>query len=226
MQQPAPGRPLPPGGKTLSRAAIPPEIRIVLYLVFAVFLYVIKSLTVLYVLSGILLFFLLRVPFRRLKAGWVPITLFLCFTFSSNLLNHHGRVLARFGSLFITDEGLNIAVFRTLRLFLMIGGLKVLMAGSPTGDLITALGRLFMPLERIGLPVKDLVHTMGLTLQCFPVLKDMGSELYRKQLSLQKARGFSGRVRVISSFMVPMFVMSVRTPEIFFEKRKEDEHKD
>ena len=217
---------MPPDVKPDIRPGIRSEIRIILYLVFAISLYVIESLPVLYVLSGILTFFLLRIPFRTLKAGWVPITLFLLFTLMSNLLNHHGRVLAAFGSFFITREGLNAALFRTLRLFLMIGGLKVLMAGTPTGDLVNALGRLFMPLERLGLPVKDLVHTMGLTLQCFPVLKDMGSELYRKQLALQQDKGFSGRVKAISVFMVPMFVMSVRTPEIFFEKRKEDGKKD
>ncbi|MGC2062938.1 MAG: energy-coupling factor transporter transmembrane component T [Thermodesulfovibrionales bacterium] len=208
------------------RSDIRPDIRIILYLVFAVSLYVIKNLSVFYILSGILIFFLLRVPFKKLKAGWVPITLFLSFTLLSNLFNHHGKVLVAMGSFFITEEGLNAAVFRTLRLFLMIGGLKVLMAGTPTGDLVSALGRLFMPLERLGLPVKDLVHTMGLTLQCFPVLKDMGSELYRKQLALHEGKGFSGRVKVITSFMVPMFVMSVRTPEIFFEKRGEDGKKD
>lgn len=205
---------------------VKPDIGIVLYLVFAISLYLIGRLPVLYVLSGILVFFLLRLPLRKLKAGWVPITLFLCFTFLSNLLNHHGKVLASFGSFFITEEGLNAAVLRTLRLFLMIGGLKVLMAGTPTGELVNALGRLFMPLERLGLPVKDYVHTMGLTLQCFPVLKDMGSELYRKQLALHEGKGFSGRVKVISSFMVPMFVMSVRKPEIFFEKRIDDGKKD
>lgn len=203
-----------------------PHLGIVLYLVFAVSLYGIGSLSVLYVLSAVLVLFLLRLPFRKLKAGWVPITLFLLFTFMSNLFNHHGKVLASSGSFFITEEGLHVSTFRTLRLFLMIGGLKVLMAGTPAAELINALGRLFMPLERIGLPVKDLVHTMGLTLQCFPVLKDMGSELYRKQLALQEGGGFSGRVKVISSFMVPMFVMSVRNPEIFFEKRNEDGKKD
>jgi energy-coupling factor transport system permease protein len=198
------------------------DIRIIFYLVFAVSLYFIESLSVLYMFCGILAAFLLRLPFQKLKAGWVPITFFLLFTFLSNLLNNHGKVLVAIGSFFITVEGLKTAVFRSLRLFLMIGWLKVLMAGMPTIDLVNALGRLFMPMERLGLPVKDFVHTLGLTLQCFPVLKDMGTELYRKQLALQEIKGFSGRVKVISSFMVPMFVMSVRTPEIFFDKRSED----
>ncbi len=215
-----------PDVKVRPGPVIRPEIRIVLYLVFSVSLYFINGLTIYYVLTGILVLFLLRVPFRTLKAGWVPIVLFLSFTFLSNLTNHHGRVLAALGSFLITGDGLEAAAVRTLRLFLMIGGLKVLMAGTPAADLVSALGSLFMPLERLGLPVRDLVHTMGLTLQCFPLLKDMGSELYRRQLALQQGRGFSGRVKVISSFMIPMFVMSVRSPEIFFEKRSEHGQKD
>ncbi|MBA4373494.1 MAG: hypothetical protein C0402_11615 [Thermodesulfovibrio sp.] len=217
---------MPPDVRAGVRPDIRPDIRIVFYLVFSVSLYSIRSIPLLGILSGILLLFLLRLPFRKLKAGWIPISLFLSFTFMSNLLNHHGEILAAVGNFFVTREGLHTALLRTLRLFLMIGGLKALMAGTPAMDLVNALGRLFMPLERLGLPVKDLVHTMGLTLQCFPVLKDMGSELYRKQLGLQQAKGFSGRIKVISAFMVPMFVMSVRTPEIFFQQGSMDRNED
>jgi energy-coupling factor transporter transmembrane protein EcfT len=201
---------------------LPPDSKIVLYILFAVSLYVIPGLSFLYVLSAIVVALLTRVPFRKLKAGWIPICMFLAFTFLSNLLNHHGKILAAFGSVFITEEGLHAAALRTLRLFLMIGGLKVLMAGTSAESLVNALGRLFRPLERLGLPVKDFVHTMGLTLQCFPVLKDMGSQLYRQEVARSEATGFSGRMKVISSFMVPMFVMSIRSPEMFFEQRSDD----
>lgn len=209
---------MPPGVKARSRSvAMPPHLRILFYLVFVLSLYAIRSLPVLSIFSGILLLLLLRIPFRKLKTGWVPITLFITFTFLSNVFNHHGKILGMVGPLFITSEGLQAGLLRTVRLFLMIGGLKVLMAGTPTGELISAIGRIFMPLERLGLPVKDFIHTLGLTLQCFPVLKDRGTELYSQQLALQEGKGFSGRVKVIATFMVPLFVLSVRTPEIFFE---------
>jgi len=172
------------------------------------------------VLLCILAVFMLRLPFSRLRAGWIPITLFLVFTFASNLLNHHGKVLYSAGSIFVTDAGLDAAVFRTARLGLMIGGLKVLMAGTSAGSLVDGLGRLFGPLERLGIPVKDFVHIMGLTLQCFPVLKETAADLYRKQINGAGARGFMGRARAISSFMVPMFVSSVQSPEIFFVEKK------
>lgn len=201
---------------------IKPEIKILFYLLFVLFLYLIRNPVYLVALSVPVIFFMLRIPFKRLKAGWIPITLFLFFTLVSNLLNQHGRILASAGPFFITEEGLNAASLRTLRLFLMIGGLKALMAGTETEALVGGLGRLFMPLEKLGLPVRDFVHTMGLTLRCFPVLTEMGAKLYREQSELNEVRGFSGRVKVVSSFMVPMFVRSVLSPEIFFEKGETD----
>lgn len=211
-----------PMSRPLTGRLLPPDIKIVVYLVFVISLYLIGSLSVYLGLSAVLVILLFFIPFRKLKAGWLPISLFLVFTFFSNLVNHHGNVLLTLGSVFVTDEGLHAALRRTLRLFLMIGGLKVLMSGTPAEDLVAALGRLFMPLERVGLPVKDYVHIMGLTLHCFPVLKDMGASLYREQSALHEARGFSGRVKVVSSFMVPMFVRSVRSPGLFFDERKSD----
>jgi energy-coupling factor transporter transmembrane protein EcfT len=174
------------------------------------------------VLAGLMFFLLLFLPARRLAAGWLPITLFLFFTFLSNLFNHHGRIFFGIGSFFVTDEGLTIASFRTLRLLLMIAGLKVLMSGTPTEALIASLGRIFGPLEKTGLPVKDFVHVLGLTLTCFPLLKDRAMELYRSQASSIKGLGLRQRIAFIAGFMLPLFVESIRNPETFFEGELND----
>jgi energy-coupling factor transport system permease protein len=196
------------------------EIKIVLYVVFAVSLFVFKSLTIYAVIGVGLLLLFLRVPFRRLKSGWVPISIFLVFTFLSNALNAHGKILFSWGSLVMTDEGLMLASIRTLRVFYMIGGVKVLMASSGTDDVIRAMGRLLGPFERVGLPVKDFFHTMTLTVQCFPRLKDMAVKEYETNVKNADIKGFRQRARVVSSFLLPMFVESIRSPEMFFEKKE------
>jgi energy-coupling factor transport system permease protein len=198
-------------------AKIRSELKIIIYVLFLVSLFVIKDMTGYLFLLGILCLFLVKLPSKSLKAGWIPISLFLLFTFIGNVLGRHGRVLLPAGFFTVTDEGLYIAAFRTVRLGLMIGGAKVLMASARTEDMVAALGRLFGPFEKIGIPVKDFFHIMGLTVKCFPVLKDMASEAYHKNVGKGDVRGFWGRAKVISLFLMPLFVQSLRSPESFFE---------
>jgi energy-coupling factor transport system permease protein len=164
--------------------------------------------------------FFTRVPFRTLKSGWIPISIFLCFTFLSNVLGREGKVLFSSGAFMITQEGIEIASLRTLRVLLMIGGAKILMSSANADDVIRGLGRLLSPLEKVGLPVKDFFHTMGLTMKCFPVLKEMAAETYREKVKTAAAKGFWDKARVVASFLMPMFVKSIRTPEVFFERTK------
>ncbi|MBI5641451.1 MAG: energy-coupling factor transporter transmembrane protein EcfT [Nitrospirae bacterium] len=193
-----------------------PEIRIVLYVCFVISLFLISNIWAYAFLFVVLCLLSMKVPFSRLKSGWVPISLFLFFTFISNLLNRHGRILFEVWAFNITDEGLHIASIRTLRVLFMIMGAKIFLSLTKTEDIVSALGNLLRPLEKIGIPVKDFVHMMGLTLQCFPGLKKMTSDAYGKNVTGKNIEGFWNKVRVISLFLLPLFVRSVQTPEIFF----------
>ncbi len=200
-----------------------PEIKILLYVALAASLFLFEDLRFYIGTCAVLCVLFLRVPFKRLKAGWVPITLFLVFTFLSNLFYRHGRIVFSSGGLVITSEGIESAVLKTLRLLIMIGGVKVLMAASKAEEIVDGLGNLLSPLERIGVPVKDFFHTMALTVRCFPALKEKAAETYRKTRSLSDERGFSARVKAVSAFLMPMFVESIRTPEAFFGKTEDAE---
>lgn len=197
-----------------------PELKIVYYFFFVAFLFVFDKLNVYLFSSAALGLFFLRMPLRVVKSGWMPISLFLLFTFMGNIIGRHGRVLLTTGWFLVTDEGLNVAAIRTLRVFLMIGGAKVLMASATAEEMVEGLGRLFGPLERVGLPVKDFFHTMGLTMKCFPVLKKMASEAYRENMQTSAEKGFWGRARNVSAFLMPLFVRSLQYPESFFEKQQ------
>ncbi len=197
-----------------------PEISIILYILFIVTLFVVNNLTVYFFIFLILCLLFLKVPSRTLKSGWVPITLFLAFTSLSNVINRHGKILFSVGSVVITDEGIHIAALKGLRVFFMIMGAKILMASSKTDDIVRGLGRLLYPMERIGIPVKDFFHTMGLTIKCFPVLKNMAMETYRKNVKTAELKGFWDRARIVSLFLLPLFVESIQHPEVFFEVRE------
>jgi energy-coupling factor transport system permease protein len=198
-----------------------PEISIILYVVFSITLFIFDSLTAYSIIFLILCLLFLKIPFRVLKSGWLPITLFLAFTFLSNVVNRHGKILFSTGFLVITDEGIHTASIKSLRVLFMIAGAKIMMALSKPDDIIRGLGRLLYPLENIGIPVKDFFHTMGLTVKCFPVLKNMAVEAYRENVKTADLKGFWDRARMVSLFLLPLFVKSIQYPEVFFEKSSE-----
>ena len=193
-----------------------PEIRILFYVFFVVLVSALSSLKAYAVIFFILCLFLLKVPFRAVKSGWIPISIFLIFTFISNVLNQHGKILFSAGPVVITDEGLNIAAIRTLRVLFMIAGAKILIATSKTEEIIHGLWRLLSPFEKTGLPVKDFFYMMGLTLKCFPVLKNMLYENYREHIISANIKGIWNRAKAVSMFLLPMFVESMQSPEKFF----------
>lgn len=202
---------------------IKPEIKIVLYIIFIILLFILDNLTAYFVIFAILCIFLLRIPFEKLRSGWIIISLFLLFTFVSNLLNQHGRILFSSGPVVITAEGLNIALIRTMRVLFMIVGAKILIASTKTEDIVKALGRLLSPLEKLHLPVKDFFYTMGLTMRCFPTLKDMAYETYKEKTRTEDINGFWNKAKMVSMFLLPMFIKSIQSPETFFEKTETDE---
>jgi energy-coupling factor transport system permease protein len=203
-----------------------PEIRIILYIVFVIFLFFVTDLTIyLYVFAGITIF-LFIIPFSSLKRGWIPISLFLTFTFISNLLFQHGRIIYASGPLVITKEGLDLATMRTMRIFFMITGAKILTATTKIESLISAFGTILKPLNRLGLPVNEFFSTMGLTMKSLPVLKAQITNNYRERMQEEKITGLLNRARVISAFLMPLFIKSMKSPETIFEGNAKDERKD
>jgi energy-coupling factor transport system permease protein len=203
-----------------------PEIRIILYIVFVIFLFFVTDLTIyLYVFAGITIF-LFIIPFASLKRGWIPISLFLTFTFISNLLFQHGRIIYASGPLVITKEGLDLASMRTMRIFFMITGAKILTATTKIESLISAFGTILKPLNRLGLPVNEFFSTMGLTMKSLPVLKEQITNNYRERMQEEKITGLWNRARVISAFLMPLFIRSMNSPETIFEGKAKDERTD
>jgi energy-coupling factor transport system permease protein len=203
-----------------------PEIKIFLYIFFVICLFFIKDLAVYAVIFIVILLLLFRIPFKSLKSGWIPISLFLLFTFISNALFQPGRILLGSGALVITAEGLDIASVRTFRVFFMIAGAKILTSTTEFGMLVNALERIFSPLERLGVPVHEFFSAMGLTMRSLPVLKEQMVREYREKVKEGNIRGFLNRARAVSMFLIPLFVRSMQSPESFFDDEAGDERKD
>jgi energy-coupling factor transport system permease protein len=195
-----------------------PEIKILFYIAFIVGLFFMKNLLFAFGIFILMAMLLARIPMSSLIRGWIPITMFLFFTFFSNLFFQHGRILFQAGPLFVTEEGLAAALLRTIRIFCMIAGAKILTATTGIEPLISAFAKLLRPFERLGVPVEEFFSTMGLTMKSLPRLKEQVAREYRSTVEDRKIMGFRNRAKVISSFLMPLFVRSIRSPETFLNE--------
>ena len=189
---------------------------IIFYLVVAASLYAVQDVYYNAAIAIVVSLSLFLMPYRKVRAGLFPITIFLLFTFFGNLFFHSGRIIFSFVSLSVTDEGLSVAGIRTLRVYSMIFGAKILTTVLSYEEIISAFSRLLGPLEKIGLPVKDFFSVMGLTLQSFPLLTRRLSEAFRERRQDKEVTGFRNRLVHMVSFMIPIFIEGIRSPEQFF----------
>ncbi len=193
---------------------------IFLYVVFVTALFFIRGTNAhAFIGAAVFLSSLIGLPLKKMKGGLLPIVIFLLFTFAGNLFFHPGRIIFSHGLLSISDEGLQLACVRTLRVFSMIFAAKLLTTVLSTDELIVSLESILSPLERVGIPIKDFFSIMGLTLQSFPALMTYLLKTYRDEARNNRVRGFRRRLGHMAAFLMPVFVKSIRSPEIFFVPR-------
>jgi energy-coupling factor transport system permease protein len=195
-----------------------PEIKIIAYILFIIVLFFIQDMTVYLVILAAIPIVLLRIPLKSLMRGWIPITIFLVFTFTGNALFQQGRVIFNAGPLVLTDEGLTMAFMRTTRLFIMIAGAKLLTATTKIELLVEACGNILKPLEFLRVPVREFFSIMALTVKSLPELKNEIIGTYKEQIKDAGITGFWNRARLISQFLMPLFVKTIQSPERFFKE--------
>jgi len=192
---------------------------------FVISLFFLQSPVFYIIPVSLMILLFITIPFRKVKQGWFPIILLLLFTFLGNVFFHHGKVLYHTGGFIITEEGMTIAATRTLRLLLMISGAKIVMATTSIESLVAALGKIFRPVERLGLPVTEFFSTMGLVMQSLPKLKKEIAGIYNKKIKEDRVSGFWDRTKIASQVFSDLFVKGLESPEKFLDdssKRAQD----
>ena len=195
---------------------MPPEIKIILYIIFIAAIFLIQDVTVYFSILLVVFIFFLRIPWRSLKSGWIPISLLVFFTFVSNVLFQSGNILYQVGPFSITEDGITAALIRTMRLVFMIAGAKILTATTTIESLVGACERMLKPLERFGIPVAEFFSTAGLTMKSLPRLKDQLIDTYKQKVQEDSIHGFWSRIKIVSMFLLPLVAKSLQSPEIFF----------
>ncbi len=186
-----------------------PAAKILFYILLIITVFLTNSFKV---YSGILiLLFLLasRLPVSTLARGVVPITLFISFTFFSNVIFQTGKVVYEFAGITLTEEGIRSGGRLVLRLFILILGAKILTATTATDDLVKGIISLLGPLGRWK-PVKEFVSTMSLSIQFLPIVYDEAQAFYRETFKNSTEKTFLDKMKLSASLLATLFERSIK----------------
>ncbi len=154
-----------------------------------------------------------KVPLSYIVRGLKPILFILFFTFALNIFMIQGEVIWQWKFLHITKEGINVAVFMAIRLFLLIIGSSLLTLCTRPISLTDGIERLLSPFKKIGLPSHEIAMMMTIALRFIPTLLEETDKI----MKAQQARGAdfeSGnliqRAKSLIPILVPLFISAFR----------------
>lgn len=192
-----------------------PRLKMVLLVVFIVltfctFNYISLALVCLAVISVVLLS---KVPVRLYFKSLKMIIIIVLITSFLNLFYGRGEPLFSFWIFNVTLQGINNAVFVSLRIIsLILVSSALTFTTSPT-DLTDALERLMKPLKVFKIKVHEIAMMMTIALRFVPLLLEETDKI----MSAQKARGAdmeSGnliqRIKALIPVLIPLFVSAFR----------------
>lgn len=192
-----------------------PRVKILLSFVYIIVLFIVNNYIGYLFIAVFTLFMILvaHIPFRYIFKGLKPILWLIAFTAVLNLLLTPGNIVYKLGPINITDKGINLAIFMTLRLIFLIIGTSLLTLTTSPITLTDGIEKLLNPFRKIGLPAHELAMMMTIALRFIPTLLDETDKIMKAQM----ARGAdfeSGnlikKARNLVPLLVPLFVSSFR----------------
>ena len=192
-----------------------PRIKILLSILYIVMLFVADNMwgLLLGVLFGFAAYLISRIPLSMIWKSMKPVVPIVIFTAVLNLFLSTGDPLWQWKFLKITREGIETAVFMSVRILCLIAGTSLLTYTTSPIALTDGIERLLSPLKKIKLPVHELAMMMTIALRFIPTLIEETDKI----MSAQKARGAdfeSGklmeRAKALIPILVPLFISAFR----------------
>lgn len=163
-----------------------------------------------------LVLLLSKIPLKMYLKNMKIILPVLLFTAVLNMLYvKTGRVLLNWWIFEITSDGLNRALFFSLRVVLLILISATLTYTVTPNDLSEALERLLSPLRFVGLGSAVYVLSMMMTiaLRFIPILVEETGKIMNAQKSRGadlESGGLTARIKALVPILIPLFVLSIR----------------
>ena len=202
-----------PGGSWIHK--LDPRIKIMATILYIVALFVVQDF------PGFVIAFaglaaaiaMSKVPLSFIVRGLKPVFLILSFTLIINMFMVKGEVIASFGFLEITREGVRTAIFMAVRLVLLVIGSSLLTLTTKPISLTDGIEALLSPFKKIGLPAHELAMMMTIALRFIPTLLEETDKI----MKAQQARGadfetgnIMRRAKALVPILVPLFISAFR----------------
>lgn len=154
-----------------------------------------------------------NVPFKFMVKGLKPILILMLITALFNLFLTPGEVLVSFWVLEITREGLQNAVFMTIRLIYLILGTSVMTLTTTPNQLTDGLEKSLHFMNKLGVPVHIIAMMMSIALRFIPILIEETDKIMKAQMA--RGADFENgnmikRVKNMIPLLVPLFVSAFR----------------
>ena len=197
-----------------------PRIKTLLYVVYLVVIFLIKSPAALCVLAGVIAVqaVMAKVSLPVIWKTVKPVLPLAIFIFILNILTiKQGNLLFGWKFISITDYGISRAVLMGIRLIFLILSTSLMLTLTTTPlKIADALESIFSPLKIFKVPVHEMAMMMSIALRFIPTLIEETDKIMKAQVS----RGadydtgtFFNRVKGYLTVLIPLFVSSFRRAE-------------
>lgn len=155
------------------------------------------------------------IPYKYFLRSLKPVYFLVIFTFLVHFFfgEEGGKVFFRFGILHITELGIEMAIFMSLRLIFIVMITSLLTLTTSVLELAQALEDLLKPLSIFKFPVHEFSMMMTIAIRFVPTLLDETDKI----IKAQKARGAEfGKGNIINQaksllpIIIPLFINAFR----------------
>lgn len=203
-----------PGNSPVHR--MDPRMKIYLTIAYIVSVFLVKDL-VGYALAFLFLLGIAKIAeinLGFLMRGIKALRFIIVFTFVINLLFSTGEtVLFSWGFLKLTKEGLQNAVFFSLRLVFLVMGTSMLTLTTSPVVLTDGLERMMRPLSKLHFPSHELAMMMTIALRFIPTLLEEADKIMKAQMARGadfESGNLIARAKAMIPLLVPLFVGAFR----------------
>ncbi|QFT87219.1 Energy-coupling factor transporter transmembrane protein EcfT [Bacillus sp. THAF10] len=160
---------------------------------------------------------LTKIPIPFILKGLKPIIWIILFTMIFHVfLTKDGTLLFEAGFIQVYEEGVEQAIFISLRFLFLITITTILTLTTTPIQVTDGMETLFGPFKKIGVPVHELALMMSISLRFIPTLMQETDKI----MKAQSARGadfttgpLKERVKALVPLLVPLFISAFKRAE-------------
>ena len=192
-----------------------PRVKLIATFAYIISLFVVHSWTG-YLIAAVAVAIVIaasHVPFGYIMRGMKAVMMILMITVIFNLFLTEGRPLVHFWKLTITNEGVDFASKKAVRLIFLIIGSSLMTLTTTPNQLTDALEDVLGPLKKIHVPVHEISMMMSIALRFIPILMEETDKIMKAQMARGadfESKNLMKKIQSLVPLLVPLFISAFR----------------